>query len=68
MPSQLGKTTSFARLKNIRKNSVILPEYFRFPGYLSSGSQSFERVAKCFVFFFPGKFADKKHRGEVFLA
>ena len=53
----------FFAWKTSGKNQVILPEYFRFPGYLSSGSQSFKQVAKRFVFFLPWKVCRQERSG-----
>lgn len=67
VPSQLGKTHHLLAWKTSGKNQVILPEYFRFPGYLSSGSQSFEQSREVFRVFFPWKVCGQEtSEGSIF--
>ena len=64
--STVEKTHHVFRLKNIRKKPSHSAGVLSFPWLLVVGEPEFSNeVEKCFVFFVPGKFVDKKHQGEV---
>lgn len=66
MPSQLGKNTSFFRLKNIGEKPSHSAGVLSFPWLLVVGEPEFQTSREVFrVFFCPGKFVDKKDQGEV---